>query len=53
MLVETAVLPADTLPLLTRIRENIHAADAARTGDLLQQCDNFLSRAASILESAQ
>jgi hypothetical protein len=49
-LVQTKLLPAETLPLLARLRDN-QLAREAYAGQLLAPCNGFLSRASSLLES--
>lgn len=52
-LVQTNLLPAETLSLVAHLREDQTACDATRTGKILTKSDHFLSRTASILESPQ
>lgn len=52
LLVETNLLPAETLSLLTQLREDQSKQDEAQVGKLLTQCDSLLSHATSVLESA-
>ena len=53
MLVQPGLLPNETLSLISLLRDEQSELDEARVGNLLTQGDNLLSRAASILESAQ
>ena len=53
VLVQTNLLPDETLSLISRLREDQSASDEAQTGKLLTQGDSLLSQAASVLESAQ
>ena len=52
-LIQTNLLPAETLPLITNLRAEQSARDAAQAGKLLTQSDSLFSQTASILESAQ
>ena len=52
-LVQTKLLPDETLSLVSRLREDQSAHDEAQAGKLLTQGDSLLSQAASVLESAQ
>jgi len=52
-LVQTKLLPADTLSLLARLREDQPVADDVQADDLLTQSDRLLSQAAALLKSAQ
>ena len=51
-LVQTKLLPDETLSLVSRLREDPSAQDEAQAGKLLTQGDSLLSQAASVLESA-
>jgi hypothetical protein len=53
MLVQPNLLPEETLSLIPLLRDEQSEMDEARAGKLLTQSDSLLSRAASILESAQ
>ena len=48
-LVQTNLMPAETLSLITRLREDQTAWDEAQGNRLLAQSDNLLSHAASLL----
>jgi len=50
-LVQTKLLPDETLSLVSRLREDPSAQDKAQAGKLLGQGDSLLSQAASVLES--
>ena len=50
-LVQTKLLPAETLSLVARLREDPSAADEAVAGTLLTQGERLLSRAAAVLGS--
>jgi hypothetical protein len=52
-LVQMNLLPADTLPLVTRLREDQAEPDEAHVGKLLKHSDNLLTQAAVALESAR
>ena len=52
-LVQPDLLPNETLPLISLLRDEQSELDEARAGKLLTQSDSLLSRAASVLESAQ
>lgn len=52
MLIQTSLLPAETLSLVTSLREEQSACDKDQMDMLLTQSDNLFSEAASILESA-
>ena len=49
-LVQTQLLPAATLPLIARLREDQPPTDEAQAGNLLTQSEHFLSQAAALLE---
>jgi len=51
-LVQTQLLPAATLTLIARLREDQPAADEAQAGNLLTQGEHLLSQAAALLEFA-
>ena len=51
-LVQTNLLPAETLSLVARLREDQFEPDEAQAGKLLTQSDSLLSQAAAVLESA-
>ncbi|MFQ5661493.1 MAG: SNF2-related protein [Gammaproteobacteria bacterium] len=51
-LIQTNLLPAETLSLVARLREGQPARDEVQTGKLLTQSDRLISQAASVLESA-
>ena len=51
-LVQTHLLPADTLPLVARLREDQAPSDEAQAGNLLAQGERLLSQAAALLGSA-
>jgi hypothetical protein len=53
MLVQPNLLPNETLPLISLLRDEQSELDEAKAGKLLTQSDSLLSRAASALESAQ
>jgi hypothetical protein len=53
MLVQPNLLPNETLSLISLLRDEQSELDEAETGKLLTQSDSLLSRAASVLESAQ
>jgi superfamily II DNA/RNA helicase len=50
-LVQSQLLPAATLPLIARLREDQLATDEAQAGNLLTQGERLLSQAAALLES--
>jgi len=52
VLVKTKLLPAATLPLLARLREDQPATDDAQAVSLITQSEHLLSQAATLLESA-
>jgi ERCC4-related helicase len=52
-LVRTNLLPTETLSLVARLRKDQSEWDKAQADNLLTQSDRLLSRAASVLESAQ
>jgi superfamily II DNA or RNA helicase len=52
-LVQTELLPAETLSLVSLLREDQAARDEVQAGQLLTQGDRLLSQATSVLESAQ
>jgi len=52
-LVQTNLLPGETLSLVTRLREDQSAQEETQAGKLLTQSDSLFSLTASILESAQ
>jgi hypothetical protein len=52
-LVQPNLLPNETLSLLSLLRDEQSELDEAKAGKLLTQSDSLLSRAASVLESAQ
>jgi hypothetical protein len=52
-LVQTKLLPGETLSLVSRLRDDQSAHDEAQADKLLAQGDSLLSQAASVLESAQ
>ena len=52
-LVQPDLLPNETLPLISLLRDEQTELDEARACKLLTQSDSLLSRAASVLESAQ
>jgi len=52
-LVQPDLLPNETLPLISLLRDEQFELDEARADKLLTQSDSLLSRAASVLESAQ
>jgi superfamily II DNA/RNA helicase len=52
-LVQPNLLPNETLSLISLLRDEQSELDEAETGKLLTQSDSLLSRAASVLESAQ
>jgi superfamily II DNA/RNA helicase len=52
-LVQTKLLPADTLSLLARLREDQPPSDQAQAVNLLSQSEHLLSQAAALLKSAQ
>jgi hypothetical protein len=51
--IQTSLLPAETLSLVTSLREEQSARDEGQTDRLLTQSDSLFSQTASILESAQ
>jgi len=51
-LVQKKLLPAETLALVARLREELPAVDEAVAGTLLTQGERLLSRAAAVLASA-
>jgi superfamily II DNA or RNA helicase len=53
VLVQTNLLPAETLSLVARLREDQPAADDVQVVDLLTQGDRLLSEAAALLRSTQ
>ena len=53
VLVQTNLLPAETLSLVARLREDQPATDDVQAVDLLTQSDRLLSEAAALLRSAQ
>ena len=53
MLVQPDLLPNETLPLISLLRDEQSELDEAKAGKLLTQSDSLLSRATSVLESAQ
>ncbi len=52
-LVQTNLLPTESLSIIATLREDKIPADESRTIELLSQGDNLLSHAASVLESAK
>ena len=52
MLVQTNLLPAETLSLVARLREDQPRTDEVHMGHLLTQSDRLLSQAAALLRSA-
>ncbi len=52
-LVQTKLLPVETLTLVARLREDQATEDETQAVKLLARCDSLLSRAAKVLESAQ
>ena len=52
-LVQTNLLPVESLSLVARLREDQSARDETQAGKLFTQSDSFLSQIASVLESAQ
>jgi hypothetical protein len=52
-LVQSKMLPAETLTLVARLREDHTIGDEAQAAKLLARCDSLLSRAAAVLESTQ
>ncbi len=52
-LIQPNLLPNETLSLISLLRDKQSELDETRAGKLLTQSDSLLSRAASILESAQ
>jgi ERCC4-related helicase len=52
VLVQTNLLPAETLSLVARLREDQPHTDEVHTGHLLTQSDRLLSQAAELLRSA-
>ena len=52
-LVQSKMLPAETLTLVASLRENHAIGDEAQAAKLLARCDSLLSRAAAVLESTQ
>jgi len=53
MLVQPKLLPNETLSLISLLRDEQSELEEAKAGKLLTQSDSLLSRAASVLESAQ
>ena len=53
VLVKTSLVPAETLSLVTRLRENQSEWDEPQGAALLAQSDRLLSQAASLLESSK
>jgi hypothetical protein len=53
MLIQPNLLPKETLSLISLLRGGQSELDEAEADTLLTQSDSLLSRAASILESAQ
>jgi len=53
VLVKTSLVPAETLSLVTRLRENQSEWDEPQGAALLAQIDRLLSQAASLLESSK
>jgi superfamily II DNA or RNA helicase len=53
VLVQTNLLPAETLSLVARLREDQPAADDVQAVDLLTQSDRLLSQSAALLWSVQ
>lgn len=49
-LVQASLLPAETLSLVARLREDQPEVDEAQAGKLIKKSDDLLSRAASLLE---
>ncbi|MBL3600961.1 MAG: DEAD/DEAH box helicase [gamma proteobacterium endosymbiont of Lamellibrachia anaximandri] len=49
-LVQANLLPAETLSLVTRLREDQPEVDEAQAGKLIKQSDDLLSQAASVLK---
>ncbi len=49
-LVQTNLLPAETLSLIARLREDQPGVDEAQADNLIRQSDELLSQAASVLE---
>jgi ERCC4-related helicase len=52
-LIQTSLLPAETLSLVTSLREDQSTQDEGQTDILLTQSDSLFSQTASILKSAQ
>ncbi len=52
-LVQTNLLPSETLPLVVELREGSQATDEPRAKELLAQGDGLFARAASLLESSK
>jgi hypothetical protein len=52
-LIQTSLLPAETLSLVISLREEQSVRDEGQTDILLTQSDSLFSQTASILESAQ
>jgi len=52
-LVQTNLLPTESLSIIATLRENKIPSDESQTIELLLQGDNLLSHAASVLESAK
>ena len=52
-LIQTNLLPAETLSLVAHLRDDRLEPDATEAGQLLGQGDSLLARAALVLESAQ
>ena len=50
MLVQTNLLPIETLSLISLLRDEQSELDEATAGKILKQSDSFLSRAISVLE---
>ena len=51
-LIQTSLLPAETLSLVRSLREEQRARDKAQTDILLNQGESLFSQTVSILESA-
>jgi hypothetical protein len=50
MLVQTNLLPIETLSLISLLRDEPSELDEATVGKVLKQSDSLLSRAISVLE---
>lgn len=52
-LVQTNLLPVDTLSLVAQLREDQRTQDDSQSHKLLAHCDSLLSQSASLLTSAK